>query len=159
MTEITFHVQVGDRLAYACRLLRKAFSSGAKVVVCAPADLRDALDRALWEMAPHDFVAHCRVDSAAASLAASPIVLALPDQLGLAAHRQVLVNITQTVPAGFGSFERFIEIVGTAEADVACGRERWKHYRDRGYSLKTAEAAATSAEAAVTYSPTPAFTA
>ena len=33
MTEISFHFNVPDKLAYACRLLRKAVNAGNKVVV------------------------------------------------------------------------------------------------------------------------------
>jgi hypothetical protein len=33
MTEIAFHFNVPDKLAYSCRLLRKAYLSGARVVV------------------------------------------------------------------------------------------------------------------------------
>ena len=36
MTEVMFHLNVPDRLGYACRLLRKAHARGAKVVVSAP---------------------------------------------------------------------------------------------------------------------------
>ncbi len=41
MTGIAFHVNLADRLAYACRLLRKAAASGSRVLVTGPqADLR-----------------------------------------------------------------------------------------------------------------------
>ena len=33
MTEVTFHFNAPDKLGHACRLLRKAVASGAKVVV------------------------------------------------------------------------------------------------------------------------------
>ena len=39
MTEIIFHVNVPDKLAYSCRLLRKAYLSGARVSVTAEPDV------------------------------------------------------------------------------------------------------------------------
>jgi DNA polymerase III subunit chi len=48
MTDIAFHVNVPDRLAYACRLLRKAVRRNARVVVAGPAPLLGQLDRQLF---------------------------------------------------------------------------------------------------------------
>ena len=36
MTEIAFHFNAPDKVAYACRLLRKAVAVNAKVVVVVP---------------------------------------------------------------------------------------------------------------------------
>ena len=44
MTEIAFHFNAPDRLAYTCRLLRKAVSAGARLVVTGPAEALDRLD-------------------------------------------------------------------------------------------------------------------
>ena len=72
MTEIAFHFNAPDKLAYACRLLRKAVSSGARVVVTGtPASLQ-ALDTLLWTFSPLEFVAHCRAGSPACLLYTSP---------------------------------------------------------------------------------------
>jgi DNA polymerase-3 subunit chi len=50
-------------------------------------------------------------------------------------HHQVLVNLGGSVPAGFESFERVIEVVTLDDADRQAARGRWKHYADRGYSI------------------------
>ena len=52
-----------------------------------------------------------------------------------APHHEVLLNLSDEVPQGFGSFERLIEVVGCDEADRAAARVRWKHYMQRGYAL------------------------
>ena len=58
MTEIAFHFNAPDKLAYACRLLRKAVSSGARVVVTGePASLQ-ALDTLLWTYREDSFLPH-----------------------------------------------------------------------------------------------------
>jgi len=134
MTEVAFHFNAPDKVAYACRLLRKALGGGARLVVLGDDDTLGLLDRALWNMAPHEFVAHCRQDAPDFVLEASPIVLAPSTES--VPHQQVLLNLGDAVPAGFGRFERLIEVVGRDDAnDRQRARARWKHYADRGYAI------------------------
>lgn len=134
MTEVAFHFNAPDKLAYACRLLRKATGAGAKVVVTGEAGLLRELDVALWTFAPLAFLPHCHAASSGADvLAASPVVLA--DATGQAPHHEVLVNLGQPVPEGFERFERLIEVVTLDEDDRQQARRRWKHYADRGYAI------------------------
>ncbi len=133
MTEIAFHFNAPDKLAYACRLLRKAVGTGAQVVVTAEPELLQKLDVALWTFAPVEFIAHCHADSDAMMVASSPVVLAATlDELP---RRQVLVNLGDRIPDGFERFERLIEVVSLDDADRQAARRRWKHYADRGYAL------------------------
>ena len=140
MTEIEFHVNVPDKLMYGCRLLRKAYLSGAKVVVTAGPETLDELDHMLWRFSPTEFVPHCRASAPENSLAATPVLLA--ESLTACPHHGVLVNLGQSIPAGFELFERFIEVVAQAGEDLIAGRSRWKHYAARGYALKKHERAA-----------------
>ena len=61
MTEITFHFNVRDRAAYACRLLRKASRRHARIAVTADEEMLSMLDRQLWEFEPVEFIPHIRV--------------------------------------------------------------------------------------------------
>lgn len=133
MTELDFHFNVPELVPYACRLLRKAVASGAKVVVTARPETLVALDSALWTFSELDFVPHCFADSDARLLASSPVVLAA--SLDKLAHQQVLLNLGLEVPAGFERFERLIELVGLEEDERQAARRRWKHYMDHGYSI------------------------
>ena len=134
MTEVAFHFNVPDKLAYSCRLLRKAWGSGAQVVLMAEPGMLNRLDQLLWTFSALEFLPHCQVSAPAATLAASPVLLTTT--LEDCPHHDVLVNLGQAVPAGFERFERFIELVSSADEDRAAGRSRWKHYADRGYALK-----------------------
>lgn len=134
MTEIAFHFNAPDRLSYACRLLRKARATGARVTVTGAPELLRELDTALWTFSALDFVAHCHAGTApAAVLAKSPVVLA--DAVAATPHHEVLVNLGAAVPAGFESFERLIEVVTADTEDRKQARERWRHYSDRGYGI------------------------
>ena len=87
MTEIDGHYNMPDKLGYACRLLRKAVGvHGARLVVVADAALLDAIDLALWKLAPSDFVAHCRSDDPPYIVQRSPVVLADSTEAALLAR-------------------------------------------------------------------------
>ncbi len=141
MTEVAFHFNVPDKLAYSCRLLRKACNGGARVVVTAEPEVLDTLDQMLWTFSALEFVPHCQSSAPAATVAASPVLLT--SQLDGCPHHEVLVNLGQQVPAGFERFERFIELVTIADDDRAAARTRWKHYADRGYDMKRHDLANT----------------
>ena len=135
MTGVEFHFNAPDKMAYACRLLRKAVAKGAKVVVTAEPGMLRELDRTLWTFDALEFLPHCYGDATPAAVReASPVVLA--DSARTAPHQQVLVNLGTEVPDGFERFERLIEVVAVEEDDRAQARRRWKHYADRGYSIE-----------------------
>lgn len=145
MTEITFHVGVREKAGYACRLVRKVSASGARVVVVSEAEMRDLLDEALWTVAPHEFLPHCRGDVTAETKALNPIILTLADDEFPLSHHEVMVNLTQEVPPGFGSFQRLNEIIGLDESEIQAARERYKSYKSRGYALKVFDTSAVGA--------------
>jgi DNA polymerase-3 subunit chi len=135
MTEVAFHFNIPDKLAYACRLVRKASGAGARVVVTGDEPLLRSLDTELWTFSALEFIPHCHVAQADAQvLAASPVVLA--DAPRRAPHHEVLVNLGGPVPEGFERFERLIEVVSLEPDDRSQARARWKHYKDRGYDIK-----------------------
>ncbi|WP_250512377.1 DNA polymerase III subunit chi [Caballeronia sp. INDeC2] len=133
MTRIDFHTNVGDPLAYACRLARKAYLSGKPLVVLAEPQRLAAFDEQLWTFQPLEFVPHCMAKSPLAN--DTPVVLT--SSLDEAPHHQVLVNLGAPVPAQFARFERLVEIVGSEGDELAAGRERYRFYRDRGYVIET----------------------
>ncbi len=134
MTEIEFHVNAPDSLAYTCRLLRKAVRSGAKLVVIAPQDELVRLDAMLWTFSATEFVPHCLDPRDARVRVMSPVMLT--SDAAQAPHHQVLVNLGSSVPTGFERFERLIEVVAQEDEDRLQARVRWKHYLSRGYALE-----------------------
>jgi DNA polymerase-3 subunit chi len=134
MTEVAFHFNAPDKLAYACRFARKAQRSGVRVVIVASADALAQIDGMLWRMQPQDFVAHCRADADEELLQHSPVVLAADARE--VPHQELLLNLGSAVPEGFSSFERLVEVVSaTDEADRSDARMRWRHYASRGYAI------------------------
>jgi len=135
VTGIEFRFNAADKVDYACRLLRKAVAAkGAQLVVTGDAVTLGAVDAALWQLSPTDFIAHCHADAQEAVLSRSPVVLASPTA-GTLPDRPVLINLAREVPVGFERFERLIELVGIDDGERQAGRVRWRHYADRGYAM------------------------
>ena len=143
LTRVDFHFNASDKLLYGCRLGRKIYRTGQRVLVCAddPAML-SAFDEALWSFSATDFIPHV--------MTGDPLEAETPVLLGTTADQaschEVLVNLGQTTPTGFARFERLIEVVGLDQADREPGRERWRFYRDRGYQVTTHDIAALEAK-------------
>lgn len=135
MTEIAFHFNVSDKLAYSCRLIRKAYASGVKVLVTAETPDLVMLDELLWTFSAAEFIPHALLNREnSLAVAQTPVLLTqAPDACP---HHQVLVNLSQGLPATFERFERLIEVVSSEKEDRLAARARWKHYADRGYVLE-----------------------
>ncbi|NML48203.1 DNA polymerase III subunit chi [Ramlibacter sp. G-1-2-2] len=135
MTEVAFHFNVPDKVAYACRLLRKVHRTGARVVVTGDPGMLRSLDTELWSFSALEFIPHCYTASAQPQVVeATPVVLA--DSPRAAPHLDILVNLGEKVPESFERFERLIEVVTQEPEDRVLARGRWKHYADRGYAIK-----------------------
>lgn len=133
MTRIDFHSKVPDKIAYACRLVRKARSADMKIVVFAanPAQMT-AIDDALWTFSEQDFLPHV---NAGDELAGVTQVILTHDAGQALPHHQILLNLSRETPAHFARFERMFEIVSADEEDLLAGRERYRQYQQRGYPL------------------------
>jgi DNA polymerase III subunit chi len=132
---VEFHTGVPDTLAFACRLLRKAYRHGATVLCLAPAPRLDALDRALWTFAERDFVPHARVSGTAHKLLRrTPIWLATELPAGGPA-RAVVLNLGGELPVGGAAPARVIEVVGLDADEVERGRTLWRRYKAAGFEV------------------------
>jgi DNA polymerase III subunit chi len=133
MTRIDFHSNVPDKIAYACRLVRKARSADCQIVILAKdAQQMAALDEQLWTFSEHDFLPHVTLDDPLA--AQTPILLTTNDKME-APHHQILINLSDAPPGHFARFERMFEVISSDEADKSSGRERYRYYQQRGYPL------------------------
>ena len=135
MTKIEFRTDVADKIIYTCRWVRKALSLSPtpKIVLYVRDRVQLArLDEALWTFSDQDFLPHDTIHAPTARHAS--VILTDDDAIELP-HHQILVNLSDTIPACFARFERLLEIVSTNQADTEAGRQRYAHYRQRGYPL------------------------
>lgn len=134
MTTIAFHFNAPGKLAYTCRLLRKAVASSSTVAVLGDEPMLAQLDEQLWSFSPFDFVPHGRIQVLSIPHREhTPIWLCTRVEEGQG--RQVLVNLTQHVPVNLEQFERVIEVVSQDAADRQSARVRWKRYTELGLEI------------------------
>lgn len=124
---------VGPLLDRVCRLVEQAYAQGRRVHVHANAKGQaEALDERLWNYAPASFLPHNLVGEGP-----NPPP---PIQIGWgeaeARNGDVLVNLAEAPPEQlFGRFERVLDFVPADEEGKAKARERYRIYRDRGFTL------------------------
>ena len=125
-----------QRLAFACRLTEKAYLLDLKIVI-ANDTLADALslDELMWTYDERSFIPHqvCRDEQSPDP--ATPVHLfavsaAMPPA-------DLLVNLTQRIPAQLQRYRRIAEIIDADEERRRQGRERFKVYRDLKIPLET----------------------
>lgn len=133
MTRIDFHTNIPDKLSYACRLARKAYAAGGKLVLLTEdAAQAAALNEALWSVSETDFLPHVLAGDPLAGQ--TPIIVTDSDQAELP-HGDMLVNLTRHTPANVDRFQRVFEIISTDEDDAAAGRKRYVVYKQQSYPL------------------------
>ena len=133
MTEVKFYFNVDNKLDYACKLAKKAFDAGLKLVIYTPnAGLAEAFDRQLWTFSQLSFVPHVRATHALAG--ETPIIIATDDSA--LPHHEALLNLGDEPPPFFSRFEHLREIVSMEEDDRGRARERLKFYKSRGFDIQ-----------------------
>lgn len=133
MTRIDFHTNIPDKLAYACRLARKAYGARAKIVVLAESrEQADALNAAMWTVSDTDFIPHVLADDPLAPQ--TPIIITDNEDSELP-HHDMLVNLTRRRPRNFSQFARVFEIISLDAEDAAEGRKRYTAYKKESYPL------------------------
>jgi DNA polymerase III subunit chi len=148
-----------QRWTFACRLTEKAYLRDLKVVVLSESAAdAEALDELLWTFNERAFVPHELrkgapatgaasgtgaasasgfAPAAGAALAARPAPVQLTQDLDSIEAADLLVNLSDRLPARLDRFARIAEIMdGDAERRVK-GRERFKAYRDLKLPVET----------------------
>ncbi|MES2743659.1 MAG: DNA polymerase III subunit chi [Pseudomonadota bacterium] len=131
MTRIDFHTNVPDKVAYACRLTRKAYLAHNRIVLLAQdaAQLAE-LDRALWTFSATDFLPHALADD---TLAADSAIVLTEDDGAPLPHHDILINLSRHQPRQPARFARVFEIVSQEQQDAAAGRQRYVAYKQQQY--------------------------
>lgn len=140
MTRVDFYIlqeSRHDRLRLACHLAEKAYLSDMTVYVNAASPTQAMqLDKLLWVFRDGSFVPHrCLDRSGTTEKCAEAVVIGCGEDSR--EHHGMLINLASEVPEIFSRFERVAELVGRGAETRANGRQRFRFYRDRGYSLNT----------------------
>ena len=140
MTRIDFYVsnsaEQTARSQFVCRLAEKAYLQRHKVYIHTNSpEETEQLDRFMWLFKAGSFLPHCPYG--ADDMVDTPIIIGheqAPEQ-----DTDILINLSAQVPGFYSRFDRVVEFVSGDEATRQQARERYKHYRDRGYQVDTHE--------------------
>ena len=141
MTQVDFYIVDSEsddaRLRVACRIVDEATESDQHVYIHATSD-SDArkLDELLWTFAQGSFIPHRIVRDAAAAAPLEPVLIGL-NVAPLGERWDLMINLATDVPDFFSRYRRVAEVVDGNAERRAQSRDRYRFYRDRGYTLNT----------------------
>jgi DNA polymerase-3 subunit chi len=122
---------LNGRLLLACRLAEKAYRLRHKVYLHTESgEQARQLDDLLWSFRQNSFVPHALYPPSPEDR--PPVLIGWTETPTIAAD--ILINITHTVPAFFEHFQRIAELVDQQPVTLAKSRERFRIYRNKGYS-------------------------
>ena len=139
MSRVDFYVLKGSgdptRNHFACRLAEKAYrqENTVHIQVASDAAARQ-LDELLWTFRDGSFLPHEVVDGTAES-AESPITVGLTS--APSSTPDLLINLSDAVPANADAFQRIAEIVTADEPSKTRSRQQFVSYRDAGHQLES----------------------
>ena len=126
--------QQADCVVVACRLTEKAHRHDNRVFIYVSShEEARRLDELLWTFRDISFVPHQIMDRTPDHR--TPVLIGIEgDTPGDA---DLLINLTGSVPDFFERYSRVAEFVDSSAEGRRLGRERFRHYRDKGYTLQT----------------------
>lgn len=117
------------------RLLEKAYEDSLRTqILCADASSATTLDDWLWCYKKNSFLPHCQVDKVTETI--NPPIQIMTTASAPPRHSSdILVNLTEIIPAFFAKYQRILEIVPASQKQAA--RIRYQQYRAHGFSIQT----------------------
>ena len=132
MTRVDFYQlnpQQPNQDRVVCQLCQKAYENKQFTLLLTQNQQQTAhLDRQLWVFNDDSFIPHDAQDSEEFK---TPVLV--HDEPEFKGDRQLLINLTNTIPTNFAQFERVIELV--TEENKQQAREHYSYYKERGYPL------------------------
>jgi DNA polymerase III subunit chi len=125
-----------QRWIFACRLTEKAYLKNLRVLILSEsaADAK-AVDELLWTFSDRSFVPHQLCQDEQSIETDTPV--RVTSALEGAGAADLLVNLSDRLPAGWERFARIAEIVDADPERRRLGRERFKSYRELKVALET----------------------
>jgi DNA polymerase III subunit chi len=135
-SQVSFYILQDERQPaywqFCCRLLQKIYQQKSNVHVhCSDPQSAKQLNVYLWTFNDTSFIPHCFADD--------PMTITPMVRIGYAHHTpqtsEVLLNLSDTIPAFFQQFSRILEIVTPQARDQ--GRNHYRHYQQHHCQVET----------------------
>lgn len=133
MTRIDYYFNAPGGSVVAQKLVVKAFNAGGRVLLFTRDKARGKeIDLLFWTSPLLSFIPHVACNHPLAGK--TPILIG--DDASQLESPDVLINLDSDVPDCFARFERVLEIVSEDAADRESARNRFRYYKERGYSIE-----------------------
>lgn len=135
MPQVTFYSLSDDKelVNKACEVTATAFANKAKIaILCANQADAEQLDELLWQIPSARFIPHNLYGEGPA--AGTPVEICW--QQNQLSRRQLLVNLSGTMPTQPGQYSKIIDFVPQAEQAKQAARVRYKQFQQSGYQMK-----------------------
>ena len=139
MTQVIFYMLESDsnKELVTCMLAAKNFRAKRRcLVLCSDKQSAEQFDELLWQQPMDAFVPHNLTGEGPANGAPVEISWA-NDSNGRHQARQVLINLTDTLPNDGQKYKQIIDFVPAAEQSKQAARDRYKQYRASGFQMST----------------------
>ena len=141
MTQVDFYIVDSDlvdaRLKIVCRIADKANDANQHVFIHGCSDIEaKKLDELLWTLSQGSFIPHKIVREGADAAPAESVIIGL-NRGPLGERWDLMINLAADVPEFFSRYKRVAEVVDSDATRRAQSRDRYRFYRDRGYTLHT----------------------
>lgn len=118
---------------FACRLVEKVYNQGHKIYIHTESEtVAQELDDLLWSFRPESFIPHAITGNEEGEDV--PVIIGYGNEYS--GPKDVLINLSLSIPSFHHEFQRIAEIVINDEAIKQTLREHWKQYQDLGYELQ-----------------------
>ena len=140
MTRIDFYVLDENsslsREQFVCRLVEKAYHKSHQIYLQTQDQVQaQHLDELMWTYRQGSFLPHICLAAGTEPDSMTPVQISHGEDQ--CPHDDVLINLATDVPLFFSRFHRVAEIIPGDESLRTQARERFRFYRDRGYTLHT----------------------
>jgi DNA polymerase-3 subunit chi len=138
MPKVDFYIitenNFNSRIQFACRLIEKAYQQKHRIFIhTANKQQAHAIDEMLWTYRDDSFLPHHLLGEGPEP---TP-----PIQIGYdknpEKHRDILINLSSTVPEFYAQFQRILEIVTSDTETQNDTREHFRFYRSQGLNIST----------------------
>ena len=129
-----YHLLSTSRERAVPKLMEKALKAGNRAVMILDSDAAlEAMSDAMWSNDPAGFLPHGGPRDG--HEAEQPIYLSLTDSNPNGAD--ICCVLDGSLPASVESFSKLLDVFdGTNDDAVAAARQRWAHYKAKGYALQ-----------------------
>ncbi len=142
MTRVDFYIlletakRTSDQVL--CTLTGKAWTQGNRVYIHTDSpDRSTKVNALLWTFKDTSFLPHGLADRLIDQTDAEKTPVLIGHEDPPADLHDIIINMTSSVPLFFGRFDRLIEIVDQASNGCDQARDRYRFYKERGYTLNT----------------------